>query len=99
MTLDIDIPLQMTEAHSLPPSILVLSQEGKIGVRTVDEKNRVRFIPVDILTDSPQGVWVSGLPETVRVISVGQEYVSHNQLVRVDSRHERKKTAASQVTK
>ncbi len=39
-------------------------------------------MPVGILADSREGVWVTGLPETVRVITVGQEYVAHGARVR-----------------
>lgn len=83
LTADINIPLQFTKAHRLSPAILVLNADGQIGVRTVDDKNTVSFVPVKLLSDSADGVWVAGLPETVRVIIVGQEYVIHGQKVRV----------------
>lgn len=81
ITADITVALQSTDAHRLSPSILALSDTGDIGVRLVDADNRVRFVPVKILSDDRDGVWVAGLPETVRVIMVGQEYVVDGQLV------------------
>ncbi len=33
------------------------------------------FVPVTYLRDTVEGVWVAGLPETVDIITVGQEYV------------------------
>ncbi len=83
LTADINIPLQFTKAHRFSPAILVLDADGKIGVRTVDENNTVKFVPVKLLSDSSEGVWVAGLPETVKVIIVGQEYVIDGQQVRV----------------
>ena len=83
ITTDINIPLSETKAHLFSPAILVLNDEGQIGVRTVDENNTVIFMPVQLLSDNEKGVWVSGLPDKVRVITVGQEYVLNNQKVSV----------------
>jgi multidrug efflux system membrane fusion protein len=44
---------------------------------------RVKFLPIMILSDGPDGAWVSGLPDRVNVITVGQQFVSDGQ--RVDS--------------
>ncbi len=42
-----------------------------------------RFAPVEMLRDTPEGVWVSGLPKTVRVIVTGQDYVNDGVPIRV----------------
>ncbi|MFZ8942932.1 MAG: hypothetical protein ACO2ZK_13365, partial [Gemmobacter sp.] len=44
-------------------------------VRIVDAESRAQFAPVRMLRDTPQGVWLAGLPDEVEVIVVGQEYV------------------------
>ncbi|MFO1186579.1 MAG: efflux RND transporter periplasmic adaptor subunit [Alphaproteobacteria bacterium] len=62
-------------AHHFSPAILTLNEEGKVGVRTV-ENGVVKFVPVQIISDDKDGVWVAGLPETVTVITVGQEFVT-----------------------
>ncbi len=71
------------EAHKLPVSALVLDAAGRQGVRYVPEGGVVVFAPVDVLEVDPDGVWVSGLSGPVRVITVGQSYVSEGQRVRV----------------
>jgi multidrug efflux system membrane fusion protein len=38
-------------------------------------------VPVKIVADGADGVWVAGLPKTVTVITVGQEYVGDGQEV------------------
>jgi multidrug efflux system membrane fusion protein len=68
-------------AHLIPPAILTLSDEGQVGVRSVDQNNRVTFIPVEILGEDGGGVWVAGLPKTVTLITVGQEFVEEGQQV------------------
>ena len=40
-------------------------------------------MPVSVISDGPDGIWVTGLPDRVNVITVGQEFVSDGQ--RVDS--------------
>lgn len=82
VTAEIIVPLEAEEAHHFSPAILTLDDEGRIGVRIVDGDDRVRFMPVEIIADGPDGVWVSGLPEEIRVITVGQEYVTAGQKVR-----------------
>ena len=67
-------------AHLLPQSVLTLNDEGALGVRTVKE-GVVEFYPVTIISDSRGGVWVAGLPPTVDVITMGQEYVVPGQKV------------------
>jgi multidrug efflux system membrane fusion protein len=52
-----------------------------VGVKTVDDNNIVVFHPVSLLDDTPEGIWVSGLPDTARIILRGQEYVSAGQTV------------------
>ncbi|MFK7876597.1 MAG: efflux RND transporter periplasmic adaptor subunit [Paracoccaceae bacterium] len=63
-------------AHLLPASSMTLNDEGKLGVRIVVEDNRVAFAPVNLLRDTPNGVWLTGLPEQVNVITIGQEFVT-----------------------
>jgi multidrug efflux system membrane fusion protein len=67
-------------AHLLPQSVLTLNDEGALGVRTVKD-GAVEFYPVTIISDSREGVWVTGLPPTVDVITMGQEYVVPGQKV------------------
>ena len=38
-------------------------------------------MPVSILLDMREGVWVAGLPEQVDVIVLGQEYVTEGRAV------------------
>jgi multidrug efflux system membrane fusion protein len=67
-------------AHLLPQSVLTLNDDGVIGIRAV-ETGEVKFYPVTIVSDSREGVWVTGLPPRVDVITVGQEFVVPGQKV------------------
>ena len=75
ITADIRFPLGEARAHLASPSILTQNDDGIVGVRSVDSEDIVRFKPVEILADEPRGVWLGGLPDRVRLIVVGQEFV------------------------
>ncbi len=74
-TVEMAISAAGQPAHLVPQSALTLDDEGEIGLRLVGDDNRVVFAPVQVLRDTREGIWVSGLPETVQIITVGQEFV------------------------
>ncbi|MDN3638581.1 efflux RND transporter periplasmic adaptor subunit [Simiduia curdlanivorans] len=76
LTTTLTAQLASFNAQSLSPALLTLDDAGKLGVRIIDEQSRVQFVNVHIVGDSAEGVWVTGLPETVLLITVGQEYVA-----------------------
>ncbi|MFT5488709.1 MAG: multidrug efflux system membrane fusion protein [Paracoccaceae bacterium] len=76
------LPLPAVRAHVLSPAVLTLADDGRIGVRIVDTSDIVRFRPISILTQSPDGIWVSGLADGERLITVGHEYVRAGQKIR-----------------
>ena len=81
ITAQIEITLPPKMAHFINSSTLTLNSEGELGVKTVNGKNLVQFVPVEISGGETDGVWVKGLPEEANVITVGQEYVIHGQQV------------------
>ncbi|MGB0748917.1 MAG: efflux RND transporter periplasmic adaptor subunit [Magnetospiraceae bacterium] len=81
-TASVTLPLGATMAHRLSPAVLTLSDAGEVGVRTVDDNGVVQFHPITMVADTENGMWLGGLPETARVIVVGQEYVRAGQKVK-----------------
>jgi multidrug efflux system membrane fusion protein len=75
-TAEILIQSRGVMAHLLAASSLTLNDEGTLGVRTIDENSAALFMPVEVQRDAPEGVYVTGLPDQVDVITVGQEYVT-----------------------
>jgi multidrug efflux system membrane fusion protein len=78
---DVHIPVKNLEATKISPGILVLNDNGVVGVRMV-ENGIVRFKPVQIVSDGPDGMWVTGVPGGAVVITVGQEFVSEGSRVK-----------------
>ena len=81
-TIEIAIELESDIAHLLPQSVLTLNDEGDLGIRAVDD-DRVKFHQVRILRDQADGLLLTGLPEQIDVITVGQEFVLDGQKVNV----------------
>ena len=68
-------------ATKIAPSIMLLSDAGSLGVRVVDNKAVVKFIPIKILEDTQDGIWVSGIQNSSNLIVRGQGYVENGQQV------------------
>ncbi len=82
ITASLRLSLHTEQAHLLSPSALTLADDGRVGVRALDDDDRVIFLPVRIVDDTPDGMWVADLPERVRLIILGQEFVKAGQKVR-----------------
>ena len=81
LTVSLRVMLDEVKAHGIAPSLLTLNKQGEMGVRLLDTDNRVVFSPVKIIEDGPDGMWVTGLPDTAALITVGQEYVAAGTIV------------------
>lgn len=75
----IDLPPQI--AHKVPSSALILNDKGEFGLRLVEDGSRARFTPVKLIAQERDGAWVTGLPDEVTIITVGQDFVTDGQLV------------------
>lgn len=81
LTVSLRVGVAQVPAHRVSPSLLSLNDAGELGLRIVDASNRVAFVTVEILDNDERGLWITGLPETVNLITVGQEYVAIGDLV------------------
>ena len=80
-TADILIGLAGVQGHLVPQSALTLNGDGELGLRIAID-NIARFNTIKVIRDTPEGMWVTGLPETVDIIVVGQEYVTDGSQIR-----------------
>jgi multidrug efflux system membrane fusion protein len=81
MSATVRIPLDSAQAHFLSPAWLSLEDTGQVGVKAVDANDEVVFYPVDIVRAERDGVWVTGLPDALRLITVGQGFVREGEPV------------------
>ena len=82
LTATLRLTLGSVMAHRMSPAVLTLSDEGVLGIKAVDAEGIVRFFPAVLVSDTQDGVWLGDLPNTLNVITVGQEFVRAGQTVR-----------------
>ena len=75
-------------AHPVPASAMSLNAAGQLFVKAVNQDNQVEIHKINIISDEPGMVWVTGLPETTRLIITGHEYVGAGQQVEISLKPE-----------
>ena len=75
MTAALSISVEQVKVHQITPALLVLDDEGRSGVRGITADQLVTFYPVELISEDNDGIWVSGLPDVVDLIVVGQQTV------------------------
>ena len=68
-------------AHKISPSILSLGDDGELGVKVIDEGNKVLFKKINIIEDTSDFMLVTGLDSQEQLIIVGQQYVANGEEV------------------
>ncbi len=81
LTSVITVATESGRGHLVSPSVLTLADSGDIGVKIVNAAQQVEFVPVEILADTSEGVWLGGLPDDILLITVGQDFVVPGQSV------------------
>lgn len=81
LTANMTIEIDKVKAHKISPSILLLNDGGKLGIRIVINSKIAKFIEITILEDSEEGLWVTDIPEDVEIIIQGQGFVEDGQEV------------------
>jgi multidrug efflux system membrane fusion protein len=87
ITAEISIPVRFVSAIQLSSALLSLSNDDILGVKIVNAQDRVEFLPIQVVKSSPNGLWISGLPKGIRVITVGQGFVRvGDKVIAIDER-------------
>jgi len=75
LTAQVALSLPPIQAYQIPPNAITLNEEGKMGVKTVNNENLVGFEPLTILAEDANSIWATGPKGDIQVITVGQDYV------------------------
>ncbi len=70
------ITLPEREVHHFSPALLELDDEGRLRVKHLDEADRVVSTPVSLVAADATQARVAGLPETIRLITLGSGFVA-----------------------
>jgi len=75
------VHLSPVMAHRISPALLALDEDGRLGVRLVDQDNRVLVAPIRLLSADNEGAWIAGLPTRTRLITRGAGFVASGESV------------------
>ncbi len=78
---ELRIQIGREPAHFLSPAVLALDARGAVGVKTVTKAGVVQFQEVSLVRTEADGIWVTGLPSRVQVITQGQGFVGSGEAV------------------
>ena len=81
LTARLHIPQAETLAYFISPALLAINEHGELGLKGLDDHDRVHFFAVDILQANDKGIWVHGLPDNPRIITLGQGFVEYGETV------------------
>lgn len=81
VTAEVGLKLAPTEAVRVPRSALTFSEDGALSVRVVEAGERVASVPVQLVEDSSDQVWVAGPADGARIIVQGQDFVKDGTVV------------------
>ncbi|WP_445158208.1 efflux RND transporter periplasmic adaptor subunit [Halomonas sp. E14] len=70
------IALPQRRVHALSPALLELNDEGQLQVKHLDAEDRVVRSPVSLVDADARTARVAGLPETIRLITLGGGFVT-----------------------
>ena len=74
---------QPVAAHLISASLMLLDDQGRLAVRAVSEQGIISTLGITSVGESSDGVWVSGLPDKVALVTLGQNYVAEGEQVTV----------------
>ena len=83
LSISVHAKQQAEFAHQISPGLLALNKSGTLGLKCLDGMSKVIFYPVKIIKTTAEGVWVTGLPEIARIITVGAGFVAAGERVEV----------------
>lgn len=83
MIADVQLAMDTVIAHKVPASALILNDDGIIGVKIIEKDNTVSFLPVEIIDEKQDGVFIFGVPNNIRLITSGHYFVNVGNKVRI----------------
>lgn len=82
-TAQIVVETERVPAFEISTAHVSIDDEGHFGIKFVDENDIVRFAEIQIVRTTPRTVWLTGLPDHLRLITVGQGFTQPGDAVNV----------------
>jgi multidrug efflux system membrane fusion protein len=81
VTAEVELKMAPAMAMRVPRSALTFSTEGALSVRTVTSDGLVASMPVEIVEDGRDELWVTGVDGGAQIIVQGQDFVKDGEKV------------------
>ncbi|RBI69688.1 efflux RND transporter periplasmic adaptor subunit [Vreelandella sulfidaeris] len=78
---ELTITLPPRQVHTLSPALLSLNSEGQLAVKHLDEDDQVQQTAVELVSADIQRAYVTGLPDPLRLITLGAGMVDVGETV------------------
>ena len=83
LSAEVTIPIETVQAHRVSAALGRLDERGRLGLHIVNEDDRIAFAPVEIVRARTDGVWVTGLPDRARIVTISHGSLAHGRQVEV----------------
>ncbi|PCI48874.1 MAG: efflux RND transporter periplasmic adaptor subunit [Thalassobium sp.] len=70
------VPQGKVDAYFVSPSLLIITDNGGLGLKVITAEDTVAVVPVSILSAETNGIWIQGPTGEQRIITVGQGFVT-----------------------
>ncbi len=70
-------------AHKVPQSAILKISKNEIGLKVIDVNKVVKIVPVEIIDEDTNGIWITGLPEEAEIITLGQYEIKEGEKLSV----------------
>ncbi|WP_027967212.1 efflux RND transporter periplasmic adaptor subunit [Halomonas halocynthiae] len=77
----IELALPTKPVHRVSPGLLHLTADGRLALKHLDTQNRVILDPVELVSSDADQARVAGLPEHIRLITLGAGFVAPGEQV------------------
>ncbi|WP_182911550.1 efflux RND transporter periplasmic adaptor subunit [Paracoccus sp. JM45] len=85
LSAQIALSMQQQRAHMISPALIRLDDAGRIGVFTVDDDGQtLRFQPVQVVQAKAEAIWVTGLADQARIVTISQGALIDGQQAQVE---------------
>jgi multidrug efflux system membrane fusion protein len=81
LTAKLIVPQPKQFSHLISPALLILNDQGKLGLKGLTEDNKVVFHAIEMVKAVSSGIWITGLEEESKIITVGQGFVDYGEQV------------------
>ncbi|WFE76596.1 efflux RND transporter periplasmic adaptor subunit [Roseinatronobacter sp. S2] len=83
LSAEVVLPFETVSAHRVSPALGRLDEQGRLGVHVVDDDDRIAFLPVEVVRARGDGVWITGLADRARIVTISQGSLAPGQRVTV----------------